>query len=68
MTASGPVDGGLVTSMQAYEDAICWRTGKLAEPCPDCIEGAEVWCTEHAIDLHLIVGYKLAISRLASKS
>jgi hypothetical protein len=51
--------------MQSYEDAVCWRTGKLAEPCANCDASTEVWCDDHAIDLHLIAGYKLALNRLA---
>lgn len=68
MTASGLRDGGRIATMQALEDAICWRTGHLAEPCGDCDGGAETRCDQHAIDLHLIAGYKLAINRLAGES
>ncbi len=68
MTAGGPRDGGTIALMQAYEDAICWRTGQLAAPCGECDGSTEVFCNEHAIDLRLIAGYKLAISGLAGKS
>lgn len=62
MTAGTP---GRLQQMQAYEDAICWRTGHLAEPCSGCDASAEVWCDEHACDLKLITGYRLAVERLA---
>jgi hypothetical protein len=68
MTASGPRDGGRVALMQAYEDAICWRTGHLAEPCGGCDQSAEVFCDEHAVDLFLIAGYRLAINQVAGES
>jgi|HubBroStandDraft_1064217.scaffolds.fasta_scaffold63193_3 hypothetical protein len=63
MTA--PMDSARIARMQSYEDAVCWRTGKLAEPCANCDASTEVWCDDHAIDLHLIAGYKLALNRLA---
>jgi hypothetical protein len=68
MIAGGPRDGGAVAQMQAYEDAICWRTGQLAAPCGECNSSAKVFCDQHAIDLHLIAGYKLAIGELAGRS
>jgi hypothetical protein len=43
--------------MQAYEDAIAYRTGRLAVPCPDCCAER---CDEHAVDLNLIAAYRRA--------
>lgn len=66
MTAdAGPAEGGRFQQMQAFEDAICWRTGRLAEVCPACDASAEVFCDDHATDLQLITGYRLAVQRLA---
>lgn len=56
---------GRFRMMQAYEDGICWRSGRLAATCPDCEASAEVFCDEHASDLRLITCYRLAWQRLA---
>jgi hypothetical protein len=47
--------------MQAYEDAIAYRTGRLAARCPDCGPARR---DEHAVDPDLISGYRQAARRL----
>lgn len=43
--------------MQALEDAIHYRAGRLAAPCPRCQPGTGGRCDDHACDLDLIAGY-----------
>jgi hypothetical protein len=40
--------------LQALEDAIAYRSARLAEPCPDC---GPVRCDDHATDANLITVY-----------
>jgi hypothetical protein len=58
-TAAGitEADRSRLCQMQAYEDAVAYRSARLAIPCPDC--GAER-CDEHATDLDLITWYRQA--------
>lgn len=45
--------------LQALEDAIAYRTARLAAPCPDCahLPGTRR-CEEHARDLELVSEYR----------
>jgi hypothetical protein len=55
---------GVFAQMQAFDDAVCWRTGRLAEPCADCAKAAGAWCDEHGRDVDLIGEYRQASARL----
>jgi hypothetical protein len=64
MTASQQTGAGLAPAerarfqrLQAYEDAIAYRTARLATPCPKCSQDR---CDEHAIDADLIAAYRRA--------
>ncbi len=50
--------------MQALDDAICWRTGRLAEPCGDCATAPDGRCDDHDRDLSLIAAYHLTARNL----
>jgi hypothetical protein len=54
-TDAGPLEDHRFLRMQAFEDATCWRAGRLAAPCPDCdaIPG-EGRCDDHSRELGLI--------------
>jgi hypothetical protein len=45
---------------QALEDAVAWRTGRLAEPCADCqaAPGDDLCDDDHACDRALIASYR----------
>ena len=60
-TDSSPRDDHRFLRMQAFEDATCWRTGRLASPCPDCeaIPG-DGRCDDHGRDIGLIRAYAQA--------
>jgi len=51
--------------LQALEDAICYRTARLAEPCGACGPADETRCDEHACDLSLIAAYQRSFKDLA---
>jgi len=57
--------GGRLQQMQALEDAICWRTGRLAAPCSDCAAAPGGRCDDHGRDADLIAEYEQAVHRLA---
>jgi hypothetical protein len=64
MTTSQPTGPGLAPAerarfqqLQAYEDAIAYRTARLTGPCPHCNQNR---CDEHAIDADLITAYRHA--------
>jgi hypothetical protein len=57
-------DSASFQRLQALEDAIRYRTARLAAPCPDCEPGGSR-CDEHACDARLIAGYQQAASQLA---
>ncbi len=66
MTAvSAPRQDSGFQQMQALEDAICWRTGRLAAPCPDCAAAQDGRCDDHGRDVDLIAEYEQAVHRLA---
>jgi hypothetical protein len=46
--------------LQAYEDAIAYRTARLAAPCPRC---GPAPCDDHAADLDLISAYRRAATQ-----
>jgi hypothetical protein len=52
--------------LQALEDAICYRTARLAEPCPGCGPDDESRCDEHACDVTLIATYRQAAKELGA--
>jgi hypothetical protein len=52
--------------LQAFEDAICYRSARLAEPCPGCGPDGESRCDEHACDVMLIAGYRQAVKELSA--
>jgi hypothetical protein len=60
-----PRFGSQFQQLQAYEDAICWRTGRLAAPCQDCARAQGGRCDDHACDERLITSYRQAAHRLA---
>lgn len=62
---SAPRHGGRYQQMQAFEDAICWRTGRLAAPCSGCAAAQGAWCDDHGRDVDLIAEYEQAAHRLA---
>jgi len=45
-----------IGTLQALDDAIAFRLGRLNLPCPDCT--ADQKCIDHACDLELIAGYQ----------
>ena len=51
--------------LQALEDAICYRTARLAEPCGSCGPTGETQCDEHACDVSLIAAYQRSFKDLA---
>jgi hypothetical protein len=53
-----------LAQVQALEDAVAWRTGRLAEPCQDC-QASDDLCDDHACDRALIASYRstLAVAR-----
>jgi hypothetical protein len=50
-------DRGRFCQARAYEDAIAYRTARLATPCSGC-----AWspCDEHVVDANLIAAYRRA--------
>jgi hypothetical protein len=52
-----PAERARFRQMQAYEDAIAYRTARLAAPCLRC---AATPCDDHATDLALIHSYRHA--------
>lgn len=54
-----PAERAWFQQVQAYEDAIAYRTARLAAPCPEC--GPQP-CDDHATDADLITGYQRAAS------
>jgi hypothetical protein len=61
-----PRDGGRFHLLQAIEDAICWRTGRLAQPCHDC--GPDGRCDDHSRDAGLITAYQRTARQLQAGS
>jgi hypothetical protein len=59
-----PRDSGRFHLLQAIQDAVCWRTGRLAEQCADCATVAEGRCDDHACDLRLIAAYQRTARQL----
>jgi hypothetical protein len=64
MTARQQTSAGLAPTerarfqrLQAYEDAIAYRTARLNAPCSRC---GDTRCDEHAIDADLITAYRQA--------
>jgi len=57
-------DSGRLRQMQAYEDAVCWRTGRLAAPCADCAAVPAGRCDDHGRDVNLIAEYRQAACQL----
>lgn len=51
--------------LQSLEDAICWRSGRLATPCADCASVPDGRCDDHGRDADLIAEYEQATHRLA---
>src|SRR5262249_35858572 len=58
-------DSSSFQRLQALEDAICYRTARLAEPCGACGPTGETRCDEHACDLSLIAAYHRPFKALA---
>jgi hypothetical protein len=52
--------------LQALEDAICYRSARLAEPCPGCGPDDESRCDEHACDVMLVTTYRQAAQKLGA--
>jgi hypothetical protein len=50
-------DRGRFRLLQAYEDAVAYRTARLATPCLNC---GPQRCDEHAVDASLIAAYRRA--------
>jgi hypothetical protein len=45
--------------LQALDDAIAYRTARLARHCPDCRRGTdESRCDDHACDVGLLASYQ----------
>lgn len=55
-----PAERARFQQLQAYEDAIAYRTIRLAAPCARC--GPRP-CDDHAADADLIAGYRRATSK-----
>lgn len=51
------------TELQGLDDAIAYRTTRLALPCPDCDE-VEDRCDDHSCDVLLLSGYQRRIETL----
>jgi hypothetical protein len=62
-----PRDGGQINVMQALKDVTCWRTGRLAAPCFDCVTAQDGRCDDHACDLSLIASYRRTILLLQTE-
>jgi hypothetical protein len=54
--------------LQALDDAICWRTGRLVEPCADCETASAGRCDDHDCDLGLIAAYHLTARTLCREA
>lgn len=52
--------------MQAFEDAIAYRTERLAAPCPDRGPASDL-CDDHAADRSLITGYRTQRHQIATR-
>jgi hypothetical protein len=50
-------DRARLRQMQAYEDAVAYRSTRLAIPCPGC---GPQRCDEHAVDVNLITACRRA--------
>ena len=62
----GPMERGWFQRLQALEDAIAYRRGRVAVPCRHCRAAAPGRrCDDHARDLELITEYLQAIQRPA---
>jgi len=61
--ASGLLNRGQLQRSQALEDAIEYRTARVAAPCPDCAAAEPEKCDDHARDLDLIAEYRQAFRR-----
>jgi hypothetical protein len=51
--------------LQALDDAIAYRTARLAAPCPDC--GPHARCDDHASDADLITAYQATARALVAE-
>lgn len=51
--------------LQALQDAIAYRTARLATPCPNC---GPQRCDDHATDTVLIAAYRLTAITLAAQA
>jgi hypothetical protein len=58
-----PAERARFQHLQALEDAIAYRTARLAAPCPHC--GPDR-CDDHATDTGLIAAYRLTAAALAT--
>ncbi len=59
------VDRAAFQHLQALEDAIDYRTARLAARCADCQDDtADGRCDDHAVDLVLIEAYQRAAEEL----
>lgn len=56
MPLPDPVVSGKLGTLQSLDDAIAFRSGRLARPCLDCTGWHK--CTEHAFDQYLLEAYK----------
>jgi hypothetical protein len=55
----GAADRERFNLLQAFEDAVAWRSGRLTEPCPDCEPGESgKRCDDHAGDAALVAQYR----------
>jgi hypothetical protein len=61
--ASRLLNRGQFQRTQALEDAIEYRSARVAAPCPDCAAAGPEKCDDHARDLDLIAEYRQAIRR-----
>jgi hypothetical protein len=43
-------DSGAFQHLQALEDAVAYRTGLLAVPCPDCVPGCPGARVDHVVE------------------
>jgi hypothetical protein len=59
-----PAERARFQHLQALEDAIAYRSARLAAPCPDC---GPARCDDHATDTTLITAYRLTASALATQ-
>lgn len=60
------VDRTALQRLQAFEDAIAYRTARLATPCPDCRPHSAL-CDDHATDLSLIADYRSQCHQIATR-